>query len=113
MWPTSHDRSRAIRKSSAWKKVFDPREGRLERASLVFAKQKINVRPKGADKVDWFTADHESPRGDVLCFLTPSTPDEVVAHLEVNGITIEEGRCPGKGRAAPCARPIAAIPRAA
>lgn len=72
-------------------KVFDPGQGRLQRTSLVFGNQKINVRPKDADKVDWFTADHESPGSDDLCFLTTSTPDEVVAHLKANGVAIEEG----------------------
>ena len=28
---------------------------------------------------------------DDLCFLTSSTPDEVVAHLKANGVAIEEG----------------------
>jgi catechol 2,3-dioxygenase-like lactoylglutathione lyase family enzyme len=49
------------------------------------------VRPKDADKVEWFTADHETAGSDDLCFLTASTPDEVVAHLKANGVTIEEG----------------------
>jgi catechol 2,3-dioxygenase-like lactoylglutathione lyase family enzyme len=71
--------------------VFDPGQGKTPRTSLVFGNQKINVRPKDADKVDWFTADHETAGSDDLCFLTASTPDEVVAHLKANGVTIEEG----------------------
>jgi len=71
--------------------VFDPGQGKAPRTSLVFGNQKINVRPKDADKVEWFTADHESAGSDDLCFLTASTPDEVVAHLRTNGVTIEEG----------------------
>ena len=72
-------------------RVFDPGEGKTPRTSLVFGNQKINVRPKDADKVDWFTADHETAGSDDLCFLTSSTPDEVVAHLAALGIRIEEG----------------------
>lgn len=72
-------------------KVFDPGPGKIPRTSLVFGNQKINVRPRGADKVDWFTADHEVAGSDDLCFLTSSTPEEVVAHLNANGIRIEEG----------------------
>jgi len=53
-------------------RVFDPGEGRTKRTSLVFGNQKINVRPKDADKVDWFTADHEAAGSDDLCFLTDS-----------------------------------------
>jgi len=71
--------------------VFDPGQGKAPRTSLVFGNQKINVRPKNADKVEWFTADHETAGSDDLCFLTASTPDEVVAHLRTNGVTIEEG----------------------
>ncbi|HWX59820.1 VOC family protein [Bradyrhizobium sp.] len=72
-------------------KTFDPGEGKTLRTSLVFGNQKINVRPKDADKVDWFTADHETAGSDDLCFLTSSTPDEVVAHLTAQGARIEEG----------------------
>jgi catechol 2,3-dioxygenase-like lactoylglutathione lyase family enzyme len=72
-------------------RVFDPGAGKTKRTSLVFRDQKINVRPKTADKVEWFTADHEAAGSDDLCFLTASTPDEVVAHLNANGVRIEEG----------------------
>src|ERR1043165_9475355 len=72
-------------------RVFDPGHGKTPRTSLIFGKQKINVRPRGADKVEWFTADHETAGSDDLCFLTSSTPDEVVAHLKANDVRIEEG----------------------
>jgi catechol 2,3-dioxygenase-like lactoylglutathione lyase family enzyme len=71
-------------------KVFDPGSGKTPRTSLMFGNQKINVRPRDADKVEWFTADHEAAGSDDLCFLTTSTPDEVVAHLRANGVAIEE-----------------------
>jgi catechol 2,3-dioxygenase-like lactoylglutathione lyase family enzyme len=72
-------------------RVFDPGPGKSPRTTLVFGKQKINVRPLGADKVEWFTADHETAGSDDLCFLTSSTPEQVVAHLGACGVTIEEG----------------------
>ncbi len=72
-------------------RVFDPGQGKPKRTSLVFGNQKINVRPKDADKIEWFTADHETPGSEDLCFLTTSSPDEVVAHLQANGVAIEEG----------------------
>jgi catechol 2,3-dioxygenase-like lactoylglutathione lyase family enzyme len=72
-------------------RVFDPGHGKAVRTSLVFGNQKINVRPLGADKVEWFTADHEAAGSDDLCFLTSSTPEQVVAHLEACGVAIEEG----------------------
>ncbi|MGY4305097.1 catechol 2,3-dioxygenase-like lactoylglutathione lyase family enzyme [Bradyrhizobium sp. USDA 4369] len=71
--------------------VSDPGRGRAKRTSLHFGSQKINVRPKDADKVDWFTADHVMAGSDDLCFLTTSTPEEVVAHLNALSVAIEEG----------------------
>jgi len=71
-------------------RVFDPGSGKTPRTSLMFGNQKINVRPLDADKIEWFTADHETAGSDDLCFLTSSTPDEVVAHLRSNGVAIEE-----------------------
>jgi catechol 2,3-dioxygenase-like lactoylglutathione lyase family enzyme len=72
-------------------KVFDPGQGRTPRTSLMFGSQKINVRPRDADKVEWFTADHETAGSDDLCFLTSAAPEEVVAHLKTCGVAIEEG----------------------
>jgi catechol 2,3-dioxygenase-like lactoylglutathione lyase family enzyme len=72
-------------------KVFNPIEGGMPRTSLMFGNQKINVRPRDADKVEWFTADHETAGSDDLCFLTSTTPAEVVAHLNACGVAIEEG----------------------
>jgi catechol 2,3-dioxygenase-like lactoylglutathione lyase family enzyme len=71
--------------------VFDPGPGKTPRTTLMFGDQKINVRSLGADKVEWFTADHEAAGSDDLCFLTSSTPEQVVAHLSVCGVAIEEG----------------------
>src|SRR4030088_2305463 len=71
--------------------IFDPGHGGTPRTSLMFGNQKINVRPRDADKVEWFTADHESAGSDDLCFLTSATPAEVVAHLWACGVAIEEG----------------------
>ena len=82
-----------VARSAAWYakilgmeiRVFDPGEGRAKRTSLVFGNQKINVRPKDADKVDWFTADHEAAGSDDLCFLTDSTPEAVVTKVTIAG----------------------------
>jgi catechol 2,3-dioxygenase-like lactoylglutathione lyase family enzyme len=72
-------------------RVFDPGGGKTPRISLVFGSQKINLRPRDADKVEWFTADHEAAGSDDLCFLTSNTPEQVVAHLQACGVAIEEG----------------------
>lgn len=78
-------------------KVFDPGGGKAPRTSLVFGNQKINVRQRDADKVEWFTADHPTAGSEDLCFLTSAAPDEVVAHLKAQGVAIEEGPGPRQG----------------
>lgn len=78
-------------------KVFDPGGGKAPRTSLQFGNQKINVRRRDADKVEWFTADHPTAGSEDLCFLTSATPDEVVAHLQAHGVAIEEGPGPRQG----------------
>jgi catechol 2,3-dioxygenase-like lactoylglutathione lyase family enzyme len=88
-----------VARSAAWYqnvlgmevRVFDPGHGKLPRTSLSFGAQKINLRPIDADKVEWFTADHETAGSDDLCFLTDAAPDEVVAHLKDCGVAVEEG----------------------
>jgi catechol 2,3-dioxygenase-like lactoylglutathione lyase family enzyme len=72
-------------------RVFDPGHGKAPRTSLIFGNQRINVRQFGTDKTEWFTADHETAGSDDFCFLTESTPAEVIAHLGVCGVAIEEG----------------------
>lgn len=72
-------------------KVFEPGGGRAPRTSLLFGNQKINVRPRDTDKEEWFTADHQTAGSEDLCFLTSSSPEEVVTHLKANGVAIEEG----------------------
>ena len=72
-------------------RVFDPGHGGTPRTSLMFGNQKINVRPRDADKAEWFTADHETAGSDDLCFLTSNAPEAVVAHLTACGVAIEQG----------------------
>jgi catechol 2,3-dioxygenase-like lactoylglutathione lyase family enzyme len=94
-----------VQRSAAWYhrilgmeiKVFDPGHGKAPRTSLTFGQQKINLRPLGTDKVEWFTADHETAGSDDLCFLTSATPEQVVAHLAANGVAIEEGPATKQG----------------
>src|SRR3981189_3029994 len=78
-------------------RVFDPGPGKTPRTSLIFGDQKSNVRPRDADKVEWFTADHETAGSDDLCFLTSSAPEQVVAHLKACGVAIEEGPVANQG----------------
>lgn len=61
------------------------------RTALLFGSQRINRRPVGITKQEWFTADHETAGSDDLCFLTKSSPVEVVAHLRQFGVDIVSG----------------------
>lgn len=70
---------------------FTPAPGRPARTMLRFGTQRINVRPIGTSKVEWFTADHETAGSEDLCFLTTASPDAVVAHLKACGVAIEAG----------------------
>lgn len=88
-----------VARSAAWYqkvlgmeiKLFDPGHGKTPRTSLSFGRQKINLRPLGAGRVDWFTAEHAAAGSDDLCFLTAATPEEVVVHLRTCGVAIEQG----------------------
>jgi catechol 2,3-dioxygenase-like lactoylglutathione lyase family enzyme len=68
-----------------------PAAGKPPRTEMKFGLQKINLRPVATSKEDWFTADHEAAGSDDLCFLSASTPDEVVRHLKAEGVAIVAG----------------------
>lgn len=88
-----------VANSAAWyqrvlgvgREDFDPGHGKPVRTAITFGQQKINLRPVGADVVEWFTGARPTPGSDDLCFLTAAAPDEVVSHLETCGVAIEEG----------------------
>ena len=67
------------------------------RTAMKFGRQKINLRPISASKEAWFTADHEAAGGEDLCFLTDSKPEEVVGHLQAQGVAIVAGPGPRRG----------------
>jgi catechol 2,3-dioxygenase-like lactoylglutathione lyase family enzyme len=74
-----------------------PADGNPPRTEMKFGRQKINLRPVAMSKEDWFTADHEAAGGEDLCFLTDLTPDEVVRHLQAQGVAIVAGPGPRRG----------------
>ena len=95
-------------------RVFDPGPGKTPRTSLVFGNQKINVRPRDADKVEWFTADHEVAGSDDLCFLIRARRNRWSYASEANGVRLSrKARSPSKAPAVRCDRSIAGIPTAA
>ena len=69
----------------------DTDHGGRMRTAIHFGQQKINLRPAGADLVEWFTGRTVAPGSDDLCFLTDTTPDAVAAHFSALGIAIEAG----------------------
>ncbi len=77
--------------------VSEPRPGRKV-TSMHFGRQKINLRPVTATQKEWFTGNQVAPGSDDLCFLTKSTPQQVVDHRRSCGVAIEEG--PGEKRGA-------------
>src|SRR3984957_12764799 len=74
-----------------------PAPGKPLRTAMRFGHQKINLRPVAASKEDWFTADHEAAGSEDLCFLTDSSPEEVVRHLRAQGVAIVAGPGPRQG----------------
>ena len=94
-------------------RMFDPGDGRVPRTSLIFGDQKINVRPRDADKVDWFTADHEAAGSDDLCFLTASPRIRWWRISRRAACRSRRARSRDRAPAARCVRSIAAIPTAA
>lgn len=81
--------------------IFDPGGGQPLRTSLVFGRQKINLRPVAADPADWFTARHAVAGSDDLCFLTEAAPEAVMNHLRACGVEVVEGPVSRHGACGP------------
>src|ERR1700759_33860 len=85
-------------------RVFDPGPGTTPRTSLVFGNQKINVRPRDADKVEWFTADHETA-GRTICAFSPRAPRTRWSRTSRRTASrSRKARWPNKAPAARCGR---------
>ncbi len=65
------------------------------RTALAFGRQKLNLRPTGAE--NWETGRVDAPGSLDLCFITTATPDEVKARLVSVGVAITEGPVPKTG----------------
>src|SRR3981081_2923556 len=79
------------------RKDLDPGHGKQKRISLLFGNQKIYLRPVSANKEEWAKADHEEAGSQDLCFLTETTPEEVIEHLKSCGVAIVEGTVKKQG----------------
>ena len=74
-----------------------PAAGQPPRTAMRFGRQKINLRPIAASKEDWFTANHGAVGSEDLCFLTHSTPEQVLRHLRAERVAIVTGPGPRQG----------------
>jgi catechol 2,3-dioxygenase-like lactoylglutathione lyase family enzyme len=61
------------------------------RVAMRFGNQKINLRPRDADTVAWFTGAAPVSGSADLCFVTRANADAVKAHWVAEGIAIEAG----------------------
>jgi catechol 2,3-dioxygenase-like lactoylglutathione lyase family enzyme len=68
---------------------FDSRSG--TRVAVHYGAQKINLRPKDADLVEWFTGAAPVPGSADLCFVTKASSDTVKAYWQEQGVAIEAG----------------------
>jgi catechol 2,3-dioxygenase-like lactoylglutathione lyase family enzyme len=75
--------------------------GEDSRIALKFGGQKINLRPAGHDTESWFTSRVVAPGSADLCFITAVGSDDVIAHLQTCGVTVEKGPVPRTGALGP------------
>jgi|SRR6266436_3637515 len=59
------------------------------RIALKFGSQKLNLRPSGAP--NWDTGAVDAPGSLDLCFVTTSSPDEILEHLGACGVAVATG----------------------
>jgi catechol 2,3-dioxygenase-like lactoylglutathione lyase family enzyme len=69
------------------------------RTALAFGRQKLNLRPTGAE--NWPSGAVDAPGSLDLCFITTTAPAEIVRHLVAAGIAIIEGPVPKTGALGP------------
>jgi len=60
-----------------------------QRIALKFGSQKLNLRPSGAP--NWDTGAVDAPGSLDLCFVTTSSPDEILEHLGACGVAVATG----------------------
>lgn len=68
-----------------------PPEGGAPRTSMMFGRNKINLRPLAATQAEWFTGRAPQPGSDDLCFLTDLPPEQVADHFRECGVEIALG----------------------
>ncbi|ASW05338.1 VOC family protein [Rhizobium sp. 11515TR] len=69
------------------------------RKALIFGNQKINLHQAGHEFEP--KAERPTPGSADLCFISTTPLDEVIAHLQAEGVAIEEGPVRRTGATAP------------
>ncbi|MBM3534390.1 MAG: VOC family protein [Alphaproteobacteria bacterium] len=59
------------------------------RIALAFGRQKLNLRPTGAES--WETGRIDALGSLDICFITEADPEAVMAHLKTVGVAVTEG----------------------
>jgi catechol 2,3-dioxygenase-like lactoylglutathione lyase family enzyme len=80
-------------KSARWyERVLGMRREQAHgREILYFGQEKINLRPVGFSKQEWWTADHEAAGSQDLCFLVGTSAEAIVEHLGACGVAVQLG----------------------
>lgn len=95
---------RDVEASAAWyvrvlgmtRHDFQPPYG-VARTSMKFGTMMLNLRPVDMDKGAWFTGTEAVAGSDDLCFLSDSSPEDVIRHLAACGVPVEVGPVARRG----------------
>lgn len=96
---------RDVEETAAWyervlgmvRQTSEPAPGGATRTSLMFGRNKLNLRPITATQAEWFTAAAPQPGSDDLCFLTNTPPEDVANHFRELGLEIVLGPIDKRG----------------
>jgi catechol 2,3-dioxygenase-like lactoylglutathione lyase family enzyme len=88
-----------VDESAAWyervlrmaREASEATSGSAARTSMMFGRNKINLRPITATQAEWFTANAPQPGSLDLCLLTNAGPDQVTDHFLRCGVEIALG----------------------
>jgi catechol 2,3-dioxygenase-like lactoylglutathione lyase family enzyme len=61
------------------------------RIALKFGNQKINLRPADTKPADWITGINDGPGSADVCFITSTTVEQTMVHLNDVGIEVIDG----------------------
>jgi catechol 2,3-dioxygenase-like lactoylglutathione lyase family enzyme len=71
------------------------------RVSMMFGQNKINLRPLNATQENWFTGKMPCAGSGDICFLTQTSPADLVRHFQQNDVEIILGPVTKSGACGP------------